>query len=165
MEVPLLVRAAAEGDHPAWDRLGERFAPRVWAVARGHGLAVGAAADVAQTTWLRLVESLGTVPANDVGPWLARGTRVEALNALRWADPRIEVQTRRHDEPALAAAMKELPPRSRLALRLLSVPDVTMPELSAGLGLSVTDAETLVAQSLDKLVVALKGTLVREAPQ
>lgn len=165
VEVPHLVRAADEGDQQAWDRLVERFAPLVWAVARGHGLGVAAAEDVAQTTWLRLVESLGTVSSESLGAWLARATRVEALNALRWADPRVEVRARRSDEHPLAAALKELPARSRLALRLLTVPEITRPELSAGLGLGVAEADALVGQSLDRLVVALKGILVREAPQ
>ena len=164
-EVPHLVRAAAAGDQQAWDALVGRFAPLVWAVARGHGLGATAAAEVAQTTWLRLVESLGVVPTDCLGCWLATSTRAEALHALHWADPRVEVRRRQPQEQQLAAALADIPARSRLALRLLAVPHLTMPELAAGIGLDVTEAETLVAQSLDRLSEALSRPVAKEAPQ
>ena len=52
------VVAAAGGDSEAWERLVERFSGLVWAVARSHRLSDADAADVTQTTWLRLAEHL-----------------------------------------------------------------------------------------------------------
>ena len=164
VEVAHLVRAAGAGDQQSWDKLVSQFAPLVWAVARGHGLATAVAEDVAQTTWLRLVESLATVPADRLGCWLAAGTRVEALNALRWTDPRLDLASPRAERQPLVDALQALPARSRLALRLLAVPDITMPELGAGLGLEVADAEVLIAKSLNRLVEVLDNPLVTEEP-
>src|SRR4051812_21474690 len=53
-----LLRRAAAGDATAWDTLVERYGPLVWSVARSHRLGAAAAADVYQTTWLRLLEHL-----------------------------------------------------------------------------------------------------------
>ena len=79
-----LVRAAADGDRSAWDELVARFSGLVWAVARGHRLQGDDAADVFQTTWLRLVEQLGRLREPDrVGAWLATTARRECLRVLR----------------------------------------------------------------------------------
>src|ERR1700746_1123983 len=59
--VALLVEAAAKGDQDAWNSLVERFASTVWAIARGHRLNSADAADVFQTTWLRLLEPLDRI--------------------------------------------------------------------------------------------------------
>src|SRR3954462_5922819 len=56
-----LVLSAAEGDQAAWDALVDRFAGLVWSIARAHRLSAADAADVSQTTWLRLVEHLGRI--------------------------------------------------------------------------------------------------------
>jgi DNA-directed RNA polymerase specialized sigma24 family protein len=161
VEVPHLVRAAASGDQHAWDALVGQFAPLVWAVARAHGLGVAAAADVAQTTWLRLVESLSSVPVDELGCWLATSTRTEALHALRWADPHLDVRTRRPDVEELAAAVESLPARSRLTVRLLAVPGISMSEVAAGLGLDEAHTDVLVSQSLERLGAILDGLGVR----
>ncbi len=82
-----LVRAAADGDRAAWDQLVAGFAGLVWAVARGHRLPADDAADVFQTTWLRLVEQLPRVREPErVGAWLATTARRECLRVLRRAD-------------------------------------------------------------------------------
>ncbi|MEX1007268.1 MAG: sigma-70 family RNA polymerase sigma factor [Acidimicrobiia bacterium] len=81
-----LVTAAANGDVDAWNELVERFAGMVWAVARSHRLSAADAADVSQTTWLRLVEHLGRIEQPDrVGAWLATTARNESLRVLRMA--------------------------------------------------------------------------------
>ncbi|MGH8827342.1 MAG: RNA polymerase sigma factor, partial [Jiangellaceae bacterium] len=53
-----LVRAASAGDQDAWDRLVDRHSGLVWTVIRSHRLMPEDAADVFQSTWLHLVESL-----------------------------------------------------------------------------------------------------------
>jgi transposase InsO family protein len=56
-----LVRAAALGDQDAWETIVDRFSGLVWATARAHRLSRTDAADVSQTTWLRLVENLDRI--------------------------------------------------------------------------------------------------------
>jgi RNA polymerase sigma factor (sigma-70 family) len=84
LQVAALVRASADGDSQAWEALVDRFAGLVWAVARGHRLSDADAADVSQTTWLRLVENLHRLqdPAR-VGAWLATTARRECLRVIR----------------------------------------------------------------------------------
>jgi RNA polymerase sigma factor (sigma-70 family) len=79
-----LVAAARAGDQAAWDALVGRFASLVWTVARAHRLEGEDAADVFQTTWLRLVEQLPRLREPDrVGAWLATTARRECLRVLR----------------------------------------------------------------------------------
>src|SRR5215218_6556750 len=75
-----IVRAAAAGDDHAWTLLQDRFTKRIRAVARGYRLAPQDVDDVAQTTWLRLLEHIGAVrDANAVGAWLETTARRESL--------------------------------------------------------------------------------------
>ena len=104
-----LVTAATAGDQRAWDALVGRYTSLLWAIARSYRLPTADAADVVQTTWLRLVEHLDQVADPDRLPgWLATTTRRECLRLLRRADR----------ETATAA--------------LLDVPD-DAPELDAGI--------------------------------
>src|SRR5579862_4969584 len=83
-EVAGWLRAAAGGDAKAWDCLVERFNNLVWAVARSHRLSSADAADVSQTTWLRLVENLDRIQQPErLGAWLATTARRESLAAIR----------------------------------------------------------------------------------
>jgi RNA polymerase sigma factor (sigma-70 family) len=85
-QVAQLLRSAAAGDSRAWDGLVEEFAGMVWAIARGHRLSDADAADVSQSTWLKLLERMDDIqdPAR-VGAWLATTTRRECLRVLRVA--------------------------------------------------------------------------------
>jgi RNA polymerase sigma factor (sigma-70 family) len=79
-----LMRAAAAGDQAAWNAIIERFQGLVWATARAHRLSHADAADVAQTTWLRLVEHLDRIRDPDrLGGWLATTARNECLRLIR----------------------------------------------------------------------------------
>lgn len=79
-----LVRDAAAGDQSAWDELVERYSGLVWAVARGHRMGHADAADVFQTTWLRLVEHLERLREPEhLGGWLSSTARRECLRVLR----------------------------------------------------------------------------------
>lgn len=158
MDVRPLVVDAAAGQQRAWDDLVDRFAPLVWAVARGHGLPPALAADVAQTVWLRFAESLSQAgpDGEPTGGWLAQETRAEALNALRWADPKRELPAAGAD--ALVTALEQLPSRARLALRLATVPGVSTGELAGGLGLPGTRAVALVDESLQRLSAVVGGS-------
>ena len=78
------VEAAAAGDTEAWNDLVDRYAGLVWGVARGEGLSHADAADVCQTTWLRLAEHVGRLHTPEsVGTWLARTARRECWRVLR----------------------------------------------------------------------------------
>jgi RNA polymerase sigma factor (sigma-70 family) len=79
-----VVLAAAGGDDVAWEKLVQRFSSLVWSILRAYGLAEADAADVFQTTWLRLVEHLGRIHnPHGVGAWLATTARRESLRVLR----------------------------------------------------------------------------------
>lgn len=87
-EVAAFVGDGAAGDQAGWDVLVDRFEPTVWAIARAHRLNPSDAADVSQTTWLRLVENLHRIEQPErVGAWLATTARRESLRALRLASP------------------------------------------------------------------------------
>jgi RNA polymerase sigma factor (sigma-70 family) len=79
-----LVDAAARGDQEAWNAIVDRFSGLVWATARAHRLSRDEAADVSQTTWLRLVENLGRIRDPERLPgWLATTARRECLRLIR----------------------------------------------------------------------------------
>jgi RNA polymerase sigma factor (sigma-70 family) len=79
-DIAALVAFAADGDAVAWEALVGRYAGLVWGVARAMGLDAADAADVSQTTWLRLAEHLSRLREPDrVGAWLAVTARREAL--------------------------------------------------------------------------------------
>jgi len=85
-----LVRSASAGHVEAWNAIVDRFAGLVWAIARRHRLSDADAADVSQTTWLRLVEHLDRIEDPDrIGGWLATTARRESLRVLRLADRQI----------------------------------------------------------------------------
>ena len=54
-----VVAAAAGGDEQAWALLQDRYAKRVRSVARTYRLTPHDIDDVAQATWLRLLENIG----------------------------------------------------------------------------------------------------------
>ena len=134
------VTAAAAGDHEAWNRLVDRFAGTVWAIARGHRLSPADAADVSQTTWLRLVENLDRINSPErVGAWLGTTARRESLRVLRLAGRQVpngdDLETiadpapangpahnliAQHRDRVLSDLVDRLPTRSALLLRLLS---------------------------------------------
>jgi RNA polymerase sigma factor (sigma-70 family) len=82
-----LVAAAAAGDQSAWDALVDRYSGMLWSLTRSYRLAPADAADVAQTTWLRLVENLDRIADLDRLPgWLATTARRECLRVSRRTD-------------------------------------------------------------------------------
>lgn len=111
----LLSRAGA-GDQAAWALLMKRYTNLLWSVGRAHRLGRADAADVVQTTWLRLVENLGKIEVPDrLAGWLATTARRECLRVLRRAGRELvggglkDVAAEVVDElaPALDAALLE----------------------------------------------------------
>ena len=132
-----LVCAARRGDQGAWTDLVERFDGRVRAIARSYRLSPPDVDDVAQATWLQLLEDIGKLrePAA-IGAWLATATRRTALRLLQGpvreqptADPhlgdRAEPDQAERDllgaerSAVVARALDTLPNRHRRLMRLL----------------------------------------------
>jgi RNA polymerase sigma factor (sigma-70 family) len=167
-----LVEAAAAGSRDAWNELVARFAPTVWAVARGHRLNAADAADVSQTTWMRLVENLTRVEQPErVGAWLATTARRESLRVLRLsgrqvpssddmevvADPQsfdslehnVVVRDR---QDVIAELVRKLPVRSQVLLRLLSADSpLRYKEISESLDMPIGSIGPTRARALEQL--------------
>ena len=153
-----LVRAADAGDSAAWDALVDRFSTLLWATARGHRLSDSDAADVVQTTWLRLLENLGRIDDPERLPgWLATTVRRECLAVLRRGkrehpfgdddavaavpDPRSPLDAALlvdERDALLWQLVDRLPDRCRSLLRVLMAdPPPAYADVSAALGMPV----------------------------
>jgi RNA polymerase sigma factor (sigma-70 family) len=170
-ELTRLVRAAAAGDPRAWDAIVTRFEGLVWSIARGHRLSDADAADVVQTTWLRLVEHLGDVQAPErIGAWLATTARRATLRLLASSRRQVPSGHRQlgedradpHDldadlvqierDRALRAALEQLPAQRQALLRLLSAdPQPSYEEISAALGMPIGSIGPTRARALQQL--------------
>lgn len=166
-----LVARAAAGDAAAWDRLVSDFERLIWSIARAHRLNESDAADVAQTTWLRLYEHLGTLQAPDrIGAWLATTARRECLRVLRahrrevpstheevWPDEAddqdIEARVlEREDDQRLWDAFSRLPGRQQALLRLLAAdPAPSYAEIGAALDMPIGSIGPTRARALERL--------------
>jgi RNA polymerase sigma factor (sigma-70 family) len=170
--IAVLVRAAAAGDHHAWNGLVDKFASTVWAIARGYRLNAADAADVSQTTWLRLVENLNRIEQPErVGAWLATTTRREALRVLRMAGRQIpngddfevlpDIATSVSPDRGLLASerdrlvselVEQLPVRSQLLLRLLSADSpLSYRDISEALSMPIGSIGPTRARALEQL--------------
>ncbi|MEV4147989.1 sigma-70 family RNA polymerase sigma factor [Amycolatopsis sp. NPDC049691] len=157
MDTTTLLETAARGDQAAWDTLVDRYASLLWAIARGHRLSDADAADVVQTTWLKLVENLGRIKDPDRLPgWLATTARHECLRQLRRAGRERPSDDRDWaDEPAghagvdaallldernatLWRALATLSEQCRQLLRvLMATPPPSYADVAAALGMPV----------------------------
>lgn len=82
-DTALLVQRAANGDRQAWERLVDRYARLIWSITVEFKLTESDAADVAQATWLRLLERIDRIEYPDrLGSWLAATARNECLRSL-----------------------------------------------------------------------------------
>jgi RNA polymerase sigma factor (sigma-70 family) len=128
-----LVERAGQGDQSAWRDMVDRYDPLVRSVAWSFRLQATDVHDVAQTTWLRLVQNLHTIRDPERLPkWLAVTASRESLAVLRKAsaqdlsprieevpDPAIDPEGRAADRAGaqdLWAAVADLPPRQRFLL-------------------------------------------------
>ena len=174
-----LVTSAASGDAGAWRLIVERFSGLVWSVIRAYRLGSADAADVFQTTWLRLAEHIGRIEQPDrVGAWLATAARRECLQCLRSAgrtvptddaswlegppvlDNPTEAAILRAEQQqedaardmALWRAVSLLSERCQQLLRILMAsPPPSYAEVAAGLGLPVGSIGPTRARCLQAL--------------
>jgi RNA polymerase sigma factor (sigma-70 family) len=78
-----LVRGAAAGDRRAWERLVDQYARLIWSITAEFKLTESDAADVYQTTWLRLLEHIDRIEYPDrVVSWLAATARNQCRRTL-----------------------------------------------------------------------------------
>jgi RNA polymerase sigma factor (sigma-70 family) len=175
-----LVRRAAEGDRTAWERLVDKYARLIWAITRDFKLGESDAADVAQTTWLRLLEHIDRIEYPDrVGSWIAATARNECLRSLaarkRVVLARDEVtldsvasSDAEVDEGLLAAeraevvreAVSRLPPRWQQLMELLMAdPPASYAEISDRLDLPVGSIGPTRRRCLARLQVLLGSSV------
>jgi RNA polymerase sigma factor (sigma-70 family) len=171
-DITRIVSAAAAGDQQSWDLIVTRYSGLLWGVTRAHRLGTADAADVVQTTWLRLVEHLPQIRNPEgIGSWLATTARRECLGLLRSGarcQPSEEMELlvdagAEHAEldsalltaerdAELWAAFNRLPTRDQALLRLLAVDSPpSYEEISAALGMPIGSIGPTRARSLERL--------------
>jgi RNA polymerase sigma factor (sigma-70 family) len=179
VDVAELVRRAAAGDRGAWERLVDQFARLIWSITADFKLVESDAADVAQTTWLRLLEHIDRIEYPDrVGSWLAATARNECLRSLAakkrvvlgQEDAELE-NTVAHgpevDERLLAderaqvvrEAMSSLPRRwQRLLELLMADPPASYADISDELGLPIGSIGPTRGRCLARLRLLLQAS-------
>ena len=179
LDVAALIRRAANGDHRAWERLVDQYARLIWSITVDFKLVESDAADVAQTTWLRLLEHIDRIEYPDrLGSWLAATARNECLRYLA-ARKRVvpcqddvelngavpygpEIDERLlSDERAriVREALSHLPWRwQRLLELLMADPPVSYADISDELGLPIGSIGPTRARSLARLRVLLQAS-------
>jgi len=157
-ELTRLVKAAANGDHGAWDSIVARYVALLWSIAFRHGLGESDAADVVQNTWLRLFEHIDDLrePAR-VGSWLATTAQRESLRIVaqrqrvvpsdeeatfdgadRLQAPLDEALLAREQAAEARAALDTLPPTWRSLVELLTQdPPLSYERIGADLGVPI----------------------------
>jgi RNA polymerase sigma factor (sigma-70 family) len=174
-----LVRRATEGDMKAWDRLVDQYARLIWSITADFKLVESDAADVAQTTWLRLLEHIDRIEYPErVGSWLAATARNECLRSLAarkrlvlgHEDAEFESSATHGpeiDERLLAderaqtvrEALARLPRRwQRLLEMLMADPPVPYADISDELGLPVGSIGPTRGRCLARLRVLLQAS-------
>jgi RNA polymerase sigma factor (sigma-70 family) len=179
LDATRLVRRAANGDPAAWDGLVDKYGRLVWSITRDFKLVENDAADVFQTTWMRLIEHIDRIEhADRVGSWLASTARNECLRSLSIRKRLVLVdegdsfdgpaaQEPEIDEGLLSAervavvreAMTHLPRRwQRLMEMLMSDPPASYAEISGELGLPVGSIGPTRGRCLARLRVLLEAS-------
>ena len=158
-----LVAAAAAGDAEAWAALVDRYTSLLWSVARSFRLPEADAADVVQTTWLRLVEHLDRVDDPDRLPgWLATTVRRECLRMVRRAgrESFAPIADVADDSPALdAQVLKD--ERDALLWQAFAQLDEACRRLLRVLMADPPPAYAVVAEALDLPIGSIGPTRAR----
>ncbi|MGH3410655.1 MAG: RNA polymerase sigma factor, partial [Streptosporangiaceae bacterium] len=178
-DVAELVRCAADGDLTAWERLVGQYARLIWSITGEFNLADSDAADVAQTTWLRLLEHIDRIerPAR-VGSWLATTARNECLRSLAGRkrvllgndgaalddavthDPDVDERLLADERAKVVHdALARLPRQwQRLLELLMADPPVSYADISDELGLPIGSIGPTRGRCLAKLRVLLQAS-------
>ena len=176
LDIAAMVKHAIAGDTWAWERLIDKYGRLIWSITREFKLAESDAADVFQTTWMRLIEHIDRLDRPDrVGSWLAATARNECLRCLASHkrlvlapedvafdgpaahEPEID-EALLADERAqtVREAMTHLPGRwQRLLELLMTDPPASYAEISDELGLPVGSIGPTRGRCLARLRVLL----------
>lgn len=167
-----LVERAANGDGGAWEQLVSNYAKLIWTITREFKLVQSDADDIAQATWLRLLEHIHRLEQPDrVGSWLATTARHECIRSLAARKKvvlapdgagleGVAAQEPDVDERLLAAeraqnvrdALSRLPrPARQLLEMLMADPPASYTEISEQLGLPVGSIGPTRGRCLAKL--------------
>jgi RNA polymerase sigma factor (sigma-70 family) len=178
LDATWLVRRAADGDPAAWEGLIAKYGRLIWSITRDFKLAENDAADVFQTTWMRLIEHIDRIEhADRIGSWLASTARNECLRSLSIRKKLVLADKEESfdspathepevDEALLAAeraqvvreAMTHLPRRwQRLMEMLMSDPPASYAEISDELGLPVGSIGPTRGRCLARLRMLLEA--------
>jgi RNA polymerase sigma factor (sigma-70 family) len=178
-DVALLVGRAAEGDKQAWERLVDQYHRLIWSITGEFRLVESDADDVAQTTWLRLLEHIDRLEYPDrVSSWLAVTARHECLRSL--ARHKKVMLRQDHDEldtadmhapdvderlladeraQVVREAMSSLPSRWQQLLEMLMAdPPASYAEISDQLGLPVGSIGPTRGRCLARLRILLQAS-------
>ena len=179
LEIVGWVRQAAAGDIYAWNRLVDQYSRLIWSITSSFRLGESDAADVVQTTWMRLIEHIDRIeqPAR-VGSWLAATARNECLRHVAarkrivlvhedsefdgadqlgpQVDEALLASERAHD---VRQAMAHLPHQwRRLMEMLMADPPASYAEISDQLGLPIGSIGPTRGRCLAKLRVLLDAS-------
>ena len=171
-----LVEGAVRGDRSSWERLVDRYLSLLWAVVRAHRLSGNDAADVVQTSWLRLIEHLPRLNDPDrIGAWLATTARRESVLTRRrlarcqpsneidvlvdGVGPDVDAQLLCEErDAALWSAFGRLKPHDQALLWLLTADaGPSYVEIAAALGMPVGSIGPKRARALARLRRELVG--------
>jgi len=139
-DVATLLAHASMGFNGAWNELVRRYEKLIAVIARNHRLNEADAAEVAQVTWMKLVENIDRIEQPErVNAWIATTARRECLRILRasgrmrpmptedlvplgWqaTDSPEEGPLAEERDVALRLAYDRLPARCRMLLALLT---------------------------------------------
>lgn len=170
-----LVEKCRKGDQQAWSELVDRFQRLVYSTARRYGLADDDCADVFQSTFTALYQSLDRITNPETLPkWLAvtaarEGLRLRRMTSITTLDDMAldeviasEEATAESDaiaalgQEALWNAVDRLPQRCRELLRSLYGPrEISYEEISENLGIPMGSIGPTRARCLERLRKAL----------
>jgi len=178
LDAAQLVHRAAAGDLRAWEALVDQFGRLIWSVTGRFKLVDSDAADIAQTTWLRLFEHIDSLKYPDrIASWLAATARNECLRHLSAhknivlghdeddlasivaCEPEIDERLLA-DERALVVrkALTRLPRRhQRLLEMLMADPPASYADISDELGLPIGSIGPTRGRCLARLRVLLQA--------
>jgi RNA polymerase sigma-70 factor, ECF subfamily len=165
-----LVQASRRGDHEAFRRLYERYAPAVLGFLahrlRDHDLAE----DALQETFCKAYRALDTFDTRRrFGPWvstIAENVAIDAHRRRARVEPalkddlakdgeQLRIVAERESEEIVRAALKVLPEGPREILLLRYRHGVTQPDIAERLGCSVRTVQNREAAALELLVSML----------
>lgn len=160
-EEAALVRRARWGDQRAFETLYDRHAGAIHALAYRLTADRGAAEDITQDTFLRMVQFIGGLRGDrPLRPWLKRVAANAAIDRLRrdrlltgvldderLRDPATSFET----APDAAALLRRLPADVRTLVWLHTVEGWTHAELAKRFGRSESWSKSIVSRALQQL--------------